>query len=303
MSQIESTYKARDVEETLDIYLYRPFGYLLALISHRIGLSPNAVTVLSMIFGVLAGHLFYYQDLAINVVGILLLVFVEALDSADGQLARIANKQSQYGRILDGLADNLKFVSIYVHLCLRVVDGTGYWWIFLVAAAAGFSHSYQSAMADFYKNAYLHFVHNPTLGDVETIARVRSQYADLQWSNHFIQKFLMRIYLNYTIQQGGLTKKFFQLFNLSREMFGDVVPASFADRYKQLNKPMIKYYNILTTNTRMIALFIFVLIDRVYLFFGFELVILNALLLAVLMQQGRINASLIEAVEKWKGTT
>lgn len=301
MPQIESTYKARDVEETLDIYFYRPFGYLLAVVSHRFGLSPNAVTILSMVFGVTAGHLFYYRDVTLNLVGIGFLIFGEALDSADGQLARIANQKSRYGRILDGLADNLKFLSIYLHLCLRVIDVTGTWWIFLFAAAAGVSHSYQSAMADFYRNAYIHFVLNPTSGELDTVAHVRKQYAELTWSNNFIQKLLMRIYLNYTIQQQALTRKFFHLFRLTRTVFGDVVPAPFTERYKELNKPMIKYYNILTTNTRMIALFVFVLIDHVYLYFGFELAVLNALLIAVMVGQERINASLIQAVESWKG--
>lgn len=300
MSQIESTYKARDVEETLDIYFYRPFGYVLAQISHRFGMSPNAVTFLGMVFGVLAGHLFYYRDLVLNIAGILLLIFVEALDSADGQLARIVNKKSRYGRILDGLGDNVKFVSVYFHLCLRIAEPTGFWWIFLVAAAAGFSHSYQSAMADFYRNAYMHFVLDPRLGELDTVDRVKKQYAQLNWSGDLFKKLLMRIYLKYTNQQEALTKKFFQLFGLTRALFADEVPASFVEQYKKLNKPLIKYYNILTTNTRMIALFLFVLIDFLSFFFAFELVVLNSLLVWVMVRQERINASLLQTVEAWK---
>lgn len=303
MSPIESTYKAREVEETLDIYFYRPFGYVLALVSHRFGLSPNAVTVLGMFIGVIGGHLFYYNDLTLNIIGILLLVFVEALDSADGQLARISDKKSQYGRILDGLGDNVKFVSVYFHICLRVAEATGAWWIFLIAAAAGFSHSYQSAMADFYRNAYMHFVLNPSIGELDTAANVRREFARLSWSGQFLRKFLMRFYLNYTLQQEVLTKKFFKLFGLARTTFGESVPRSFAERYKELNKPMIKYYNILTTNTRMIALFIFLVMGIPYLYFGFELVVLNSLLLAVLLRQERINSMLIRTVEALKGAS
>jgi hypothetical protein len=36
MSRIESTYKARDVEETIDLYFYRPVGYQIARASHAV---------------------------------------------------------------------------------------------------------------------------------------------------------------------------------------------------------------------------------------------------------------------------
>jgi hypothetical protein len=64
--QIESTYKDKDLEEFIDIYFFRPFGYLLARAAKSIKLKPNAVTVIGMILGVISGHLFYYSSMTIN---------------------------------------------------------------------------------------------------------------------------------------------------------------------------------------------------------------------------------------------
>src|ERR1041385_3118307 len=146
MSQIESTYKARDVEETIDIYFYRPVGYLIARICQALGITPNTVTIISIFIGVAGGHLLYYRDVATNVWGIILWVIADTLDSVDGQLARMTNHKSKLGRILDGLGGNLMFVSIYLHLFMRmVVTYEVAWpWLLLFVLAGGISHSLRS---------------------------------------------------------------------------------------------------------------------------------------------------------------
>ena len=95
MSKIESTYKAKDVEEIIDIHFYRPWGYALAVGAHRLGMTPNQISVIGMGVGVLSGHLFFYDDLTANLVGVFFWMLGQALDGADGQLARMANMRSQ----------------------------------------------------------------------------------------------------------------------------------------------------------------------------------------------------------------
>ena len=41
---VEGTYKARDVEGFLDIYFYRPVGFVLARFFARLGVTPVGVT-------------------------------------------------------------------------------------------------------------------------------------------------------------------------------------------------------------------------------------------------------------------
>ena len=139
-AQVESTYKDKDTEEFIDIYFFRPVGYLLALTARSLKLTPNALTIIGMILGVISGHLFYYSSLTINIIGIFVKIVSNALDSADGQLARMTHTESNMGRILDGLSSHVIFTSIYLHLCFRYVHEGNSGWIFAVAALVGICH-------------------------------------------------------------------------------------------------------------------------------------------------------------------
>src|SRR6184192_2213748 len=110
-SRIEATYKARETEGVLDLYFYRPIGFRLAEFFAQRKITPATVTLLGGACGVIAGHLYYYRDLRINIVGMLLHVCANALDNADGQLARLTQKETQKGRIIDSVADHLVFMS------------------------------------------------------------------------------------------------------------------------------------------------------------------------------------------------
>ena len=101
---LESTLKSLDTEEFIDIHFYRPIGYQWALFFNKLGVSPNSITIASIFIGIAAGICFYFQSLAINVIGMLLLIWANSYDSADGQLARMTGQKSALGRILDGYA-------------------------------------------------------------------------------------------------------------------------------------------------------------------------------------------------------
>src|SRR6266542_4832740 len=113
-SVVEATYKAREVEGVFDLYFYRPIGFWLARFFARLKMTPAAVSLLAGIFGVIAGHLSYYRNLSVNVVGLMLHVCAHTLDNAGGQLARLTDRESREGRILDSVADHLVFVSVYL---------------------------------------------------------------------------------------------------------------------------------------------------------------------------------------------
>ncbi len=116
---IQATYKAREVEGFLDLHFYRKIGFQLALLFAKLKMTPAQVTWCGAALGIAAGHLYFYRDLRLNLLGMVLHVLSNAFDNADGQLARLTNQGSRSGRALDGLADNLVFVSVYAHLCLR----------------------------------------------------------------------------------------------------------------------------------------------------------------------------------------
>lgn len=145
------------VEEWADRVFFGPVGWRLANKLRPTRISADAVTFMSLVLGVLAGHLMWYSSEWINAGGVVLFVLSDILDSADGQLARMRGTSTRMGRMLDGLADGGRFVSLYGHLGARLfVSGWG-WSGAVLAFAALASHSYQAAVADFIRQAYLHF--------------------------------------------------------------------------------------------------------------------------------------------------
>ncbi len=299
MSLIASTLKARDVEETLDVYFYRPLGYWVARACVPLGVTPNAVTIASILIGAYAGRLFYFRDLGLNLLGCALWVVADTFDSADGQLARMTNHKSKLGRILDGFAGNLIFLSMYLHLFARMSEtyDVAWGWLLGLVVLGGVSHSLQSSLADYYRNAYLKYVVDPSKSELEGADDVRREYAQVTWGGDPAKKFLLRIYLNYTHQQEALSRNFQRLRLLMASRYGKDIPAWFSEEYRRLNKPLMKYYAILTTNTRMFVMMFAVLADVVPVYFLTELIVINIVMVLVTLHQERLSAGLTAMVE------
>jgi len=297
-SKIRSTYKSEDTEEFLDKIFYRPIGYGMAVVSKSLGLTPNAVTFISIIFGVAAGHLFFYQDVQINLIGVFLLITSEAMDAADGQLARMTNIHSRYGKIFDGVAGNLMFVSIYLHMSARFIIEGGTVWILGIAVISGLSHSFQSAMSEYYRNFYLYFTTGKNIGGIDELEDVQETYNSLSWFKDIVKKALLRLYINYTVQQRTLSKSILNLYKYVVYDLKGVVPKKLMTEYRKFNKPMIKYGSILTTNTRMGVLIFTIFYANIFYYFLFELVVLNLLLLFFTIKEEKISSYLLNFAKK-----
>ena len=291
---VRSTYKAKDTEEFLDVIFYRPFGYVMALGARSLSLTPNQVTIISILVGVAAGHFFYYDRLALNLYGFVLLVLAEAMDSADGQLARMTNTKSQTGRILDGLSTGLWFFSIYLHLYFRMIHAGDSPFVLILIAISVISHSLQSAYADYFRNSYLMFVHGKSKSEIDDSRRLKEESRSGEWRKSLARRFLMWIYIHYTVEQEMFSKNLRKLHQLTKDRFLENIPEPFSAMYRALNQPLVKYFNILTTNTRMIFLFVALIIRRPLLYFLFELTVLNILLVAVVLKHEK-NSRMIYA--------
>jgi hypothetical protein len=298
MSQIKSTYKSGETEEVLDVIFYRPVGYVFALAGRELRLTPNAVTFSGSLIGIIAGHLLYYESMTLNLIGLFLIVVSEAMDSADGQLARMTKNYTKAGRILDGIGDNLKFISIYVHLTLRMIGTSGAWWLFGITAFSGFCHSTQSAIADYFRTIFLHYTFDAGKGDVESLAAIEARYQTITWSGSFFDKLIARLHLNYSRQQALFIRTYMRLFDRTTIQFGSEIPQWFRDRYRMYNQHLTKYYNILTTNTRMTVLFAAVLAHEFWVYFAFELSVLNLLLAYVVWKERNIARALLHALDR-----
>ncbi|MEY2575873.1 MAG: hypothetical protein QOF80_1360 [Verrucomicrobiota bacterium] len=284
---VEATYKSREIEGFLDLHFYRKVGFQLARFFAWAGFTPNGVTVLGTLIGIAAGHLYFYRDLATNVVGMCLHVFANAMDNADGQLARLTNRHSPSGRVLDGIGDNLIYASVYVHLCLRYLAGGGSHGIWLVALLAGLSHRLQSETAEFCRDAYLRFAVGK-LGSIELSSDLRPKYEAVNWRTHFWQRLLLKLHLSYVREQEKLCPGLVRLEETARRTFAAGVPPAFRDRYREMNRAMISSFFLFRTNTRMLLLFVLLFLAQPVWYFAVELTALNILLVVLAFRQNTI---------------
>jgi len=288
------------VEGVLDLYFYRPIGLRLAEFFEQLKMTPAAVTLLGGICGVVAGHLYYYRDLRINIVGMVLHVCANALDNADGQLARLTQRETRKGRIIDSVADHLVFASIYVHLTVRCFLEDPSPAIWLLALAAGISHALQGAAADYYRSTYLYFATTGERTGLDSSSGVRSEYQASSWHQRPWDKLLLALYLNFTRQQEMLAPHLKKLREAAGELFQGQIPAWLRERYRNLAGPMLKWWGLLMTNTRMLVLFALLLIGQPIYFFWFELIPLNLLFVYLMFREETMAESMQEVAQKWR---
>lgn len=200
--------KPLEVEEPIDVWVHRPPAYVLARMLMPTPVSPNAVTVGSILLGLAAGAcIFAGFRWHLPLAGVL--IFSSAVwDCADGQLARLRKSSSAFGRMLDGVADLVVSTVVVgggAWLVLRKYHDPG--WLFALAAVLTvitiLTGSFHTTMYDQFKNVFLRMTH-PSYREGEDLevaeARFRAQRAQmsvplrLAWGIYF---FYMRSQKNY----------------------------------------------------------------------------------------------------------
>lgn len=115
LRELAGAQKSRRGVSLYSRWVNRPLGRLLAAAAYRVGLSPNGVSVLSAIVsgaGILVVALVEPAPW-VGALAAVLLVLGFALDSADGQVARLTGRGSKAGEWLDHVLDAGKMVLVH----------------------------------------------------------------------------------------------------------------------------------------------------------------------------------------------
>lgn len=308
-NQLQSTFKSQDTEEWLDIHFTRPLGLLWARFFNHFNVHPNVVTILSIILGAAAGVMFYFPDMLHTIIGILLLVWANLYDSADGQLARMTGKKTRWGRILDGFAGDVWFFTIYAAICLRLqatyIPGTHIKWgiyIWLLAIVSGFIfHGKQCQLADYYRNIHLYFIKGKSGSELDSFKKLRAELKTLTWKHDGMWMVFLYFYGNYTHSQEQMTPCFQRFRQQIQNRYGNApVPPALAQTFRKGSLPLMKYANILTFNTRAIFLYIVLLIGQPWLYFVFEIIVMTALFIYMRSKHEKLCNRLTEALQQGK---
>lgn len=143
-------------DELINTYLLRPLAGLIVWLLYSTPVTPNQITIASIIVG-LSAAIFYLQGTynAIVFAG-LLITLKDLLDSADGQLARARQQYSRVGRFLDSIGDFVVDVAVFGAIGWVVYRLRENGWMLVFALLGLMGITLRVSYHVFYHTSYLH---------------------------------------------------------------------------------------------------------------------------------------------------
>ena len=290
-TEYEASLKSIETENYFDRIFFRPVGFLIAKLLIKTCITPNTITIISIFIGAAAGPLFYFEKIHYTLSGIICLIIANILDCVDGQLARLTDKKSNIGRILDGLAGDIWFGVIYIFLSLRLKNEFNTWLFFIPAILSALSHFVQANITDYYKTLHLLFVSKEKGQEFQNLDEIRSQYKNTKPG---YRKALLYIYSIYTSLQEAVTPRLQQMLKHLHATYGDDIPDDIRMDFRRQSKRLMKQFiDSMTFNGRVVILIIAVLNGLVWLYFLYEIIILNLILVISIYQHEKICSKYI----------
>jgi hypothetical protein len=303
IDKVKATLKSQDTEGPFELYVTRTPGYLWARLFQWMGIHPVVVTLMSIVIGGASGWFFYSEDLAMNLIGMGLLVWANWYDCADGQLARMTGKRTLIGRILDGFCGDVWFFFIYLFICLRLTKQdipftNTEWgiWIWMLGAWAGLRcHGRQCAIGDYYRNIHMYFLLGNGNAELDSSVKIKEEMNSMKWcSRDWFHKLYLYFYARYTGSQEDQVKIFHKMMTLLKKKYGENIPAHIREDFCRESKPLMPLTNIINFDTRVAVLFLCVGFDIPWLYFVFESTILEGIRFHIINRHEKLCQRILE---------
>jgi len=275
-TKYKESLKGTDVEEILDLIIYRPLSFLFVKLIYPTNLTPNQISVIAMLFGLLSGVFYAFGSHYYFILAGASFFVCNVLDCADGQLARLKKNGTRIGRIIDGLIDYVTSLAGFIGIGIALANNSNYgpvFWILIIAG--GISRGFQNMYFDYFRNLYMRYVYNKVddvKREIEAYEKFRNDIGKIK--GRYVIKFMVDIYVGYSKWQMKITK----------HLRLDVTP----EEYLRKNKKILRYWSWLGSTTHLTLLIIFSFCNRVDLYFWATLIFGNLFLLALFIWQKSI---------------
>ncbi|MBI4546694.1 MAG: CDP-alcohol phosphatidyltransferase family protein [Ignavibacteriae bacterium] len=276
--------KMPEAEETFDLVFYRPLAFVLVKMIYQLPITPNVVTLFSVITGIIAAWFFAIGTSQALVVGGLIYILTNILDCADGQLARLQQSGTLLGRVVDGVADYLISLAIFLGLGIGLsIAGSQAWWLVIVA---GISSGIHPMFFDYYQSEFIAVARGEQNFLQFEIIRYSAEILQMKTGKGSrIKIFLLRLYLWYLHLQ---------------KQAGMKLPHTIidADQYRQENGRMIRRWSLLGPTTNRTFLIVCALTGRIEWYLWIVIVAGNAWLCTCYLLQKRRNLAKVLNLRK-----
>lgn len=280
LSEYRSSLKSLHAEEFLDIYFFRPLGFLIVKSLYRFPLSPNHYSLMSFLSGMIAAYFFYY---GVFLQGAFFFLLFAVFDCCDGMQARMKKNGTEFGRFVDGLVDYAGNSACYISLAL---GGSKYlppiipniptsYLIF----AAGFSKAFHSIVYDHFLMEYLSYDRGDGGFVQKEIEEIKNKIRliKLEPKGSRRRLLILWIYLGFSSIQAG---------NEGRTLKFD------SKKYIEKNFITIKLWGAIGPAWHIAMLILAFSFNIPQLFLGYAIVFANLWLLGMFFYQRKINKSL-----------
>lgn len=273
---------APEIEDYTNRWFFHPISTRLARALSRTWVHPNMVSLAGVFFGVLAGISYYQYDQGNSaLMGFFYMLVWHVLDGTDGQLARLTGKATAAGRAIDGLADHLVYLAVYLGLAFAIYDhgNPQIIWIVLVAGAA---HALQASTLDRERQTYRFWVYSGLAG---------TKLEEAPIPKNFLLRGL-HLYFHYTANLFASDKALkLQAYELK---FGPPQREAASAYYKQHYVNYLHVWSLLSPNSHTVVIFIFAAIGFPLGYFLFEIIGMSFILVLLLIWKKRKDAAFSE---------
>jgi phosphatidylglycerophosphate synthase len=290
--EYRATLKCLEVEETIDLVVHRPLAFLVAKLAYRVSLTPNQLTALSVVLGVVGGTMLFVGRWYAPLVAAGLLFLSQVVDCSDGMLARMQKSASELGRMLDGTSDAVTMVAAVVgsvYLIIQRYPGPPY--VPAVIAVLAYLTVQTSMMHttayDHYKNVFVRMTVRGTC-DSEDVEQAVERHALLRGQRQgLVLRFAWWLYVGYLKRQRRFLR-WFDPHTVTR--MGTLPPwdQAVADGYRRRALgPMRVWRSAFGVGALVFGFALFNAVGRPDLLIPFRLLLMNAVFFLYLMPAQR----------------
>ena len=287
--------RTAQIEEISNTHLIHPMSSFLVPHFARLKITPNMVSFAGLFCGLLASFAYYhYQNIAFAILGFLLMFIWHVLDGADGQLARLTNSQSEFGKIIDGICDYVTFISVYIALGLSISisEGSGIWFIVIFAGAC---HAFQAGAYEVQRQEFDYWGMGKKSAKLPDIEHLKISLKDMKG----LKKVLTMINIGYTSMQykaSGIDLDFRAEIDAALKT-DPKIQKKIRASYIKYFAPSVKAWGLMNANYRTFAIFIACVIKQPILYFILEITLLNLLLIILVAKQKEQNISFLSKLK------
>lgn len=298
--------RPREMQDSLNFYLYHPLAWKLAKLLSRTPVTPNMVSVFGGLLVILAGVVYFHLDAAGNLwalgwplgalIGLVLHMGWHVVDGADGDLARLTGKSSPIGEMVDGVCDYVSHIVVYVLLAfvLTRTHGAGVAWAWTLAA--GISHIIQSNHVEVQRRFYQYWTYG-----VLWLNNARDNNAGLFGSTNPIARLFEGVARGYLYLAAGMTphaRRIDAAVGDAMAQNDDVRLHSIRKEVAHGQKPLLNFLKLLGPNPRAIVLGFAMIAGSPIWYFIYQAIVLNVLLAVSVMLHNRAAVNTATRIDR-----